>query len=68
MSNQDAAPKVSTSYLGILLFGAIILLISVGGFGVWAATAKLDSAVIAPGKVAVESNRKEIQHLQGGGS
>ncbi len=66
MSNQDEAPKVSTSYLGILLFGAIILLISVGGFGVWAATAKLDSAVIAPGKVAVESNRKEIQHLQGG--
>ncbi len=66
MSNQDEAPKVSTSYLGILLFGAIILLISVGGFGVWAATAKLDSAVIAAGKVAVESNRKEIQHLQGG--
>ena len=66
MSNQDDAPKVSTSYLGILIFGALILLVSVGGFGVWAATARLDSAVIAPGKVAVESNSKEIQHLQGG--
>ncbi len=66
MSNQDQAPKVSTSYFGILIFGAIVLLISVGGFGVWAATARLDSAVIAPGKVAVESNSKEIQHLQGG--
>ncbi len=66
MSNQDDAPKVSTSYFGILIFGALVLLISVGGFGVWAATARLDSAVIAPGKVAVESNSKEIQHLQGG--
>lgn len=66
MSNQEEAPKVSTSYYGILLFGAVILLVSVGGFGVWAATARLDSAVIAPGKVAVESNSKEIQHLQGG--
>ncbi len=66
MTHQEEAPKVATNYYGVLLFGAVILLVTVGGFGVWAATARLDSAVIAPGKVAVESNRKEIQHLQGG--
>jgi HlyD family type I secretion membrane fusion protein len=37
-----------------------------GVMGVWASTAPLDSAVIAPGVVAVESNRKLIQHLEGG--
>ncbi len=66
MNAADKAPRVSTGYFGILVFGAIVLLIGIGGLGVWAATARLDSAVVAPGKVAVESNRKEIQHLQGG--
>ena len=66
MNPRDAAPKVSTSFFGILVFGGVVLLSGIGGFGVWAATARLDAAVIASGKVAVESNRKEIQHLQGG--
>jgi HlyD family type I secretion membrane fusion protein len=47
--------------LGFLTIGATF-----GVMGVWAATAPLDSAVVAPGVVAVESNRKLIQHLEGG--
>lgn len=35
-------------------------------FGGWAAFAPLKSAAIAPGIVAVESNRKTIKHLEGG--
>lgn len=35
-------------------------------FGGWAALAPLKSAAIAPGVVAVESNRKTIKHLEGG--
>ena len=66
INEPDKAPRVSTSFFGIIVFGAIVLLTGIGGLGVWAATARLDSAVVAPGKVAVESNRKEIQHLQGG--
>ena len=66
MNQPDKAPRVSTSFIGTVLFGAFVLLTGIGGLGVWAATARLDSAVVAPGKVAVESNRKEIQHLQGG--
>lgn len=37
-----------------------------GVFGTWAATAPLASAVIAGGTVSVESNRKTVQHLEGG--
>lgn len=59
-------PKVSTSYSGLIVAGSVVVLLGFGGLGVWAATARLDSAVIAPGRVAVESNRKQIQHLEGG--
>jgi HlyD family type I secretion membrane fusion protein len=34
--------------------------------GGWSAVARLDSAVVADGAIAVESNRKTIQHLEGG--
>jgi HlyD family secretion protein len=37
-----------------------------GAFGLWAATAPLDSAAIAPAQVAVESDRKPVQHFEGG--
>ena len=45
-------------------FGAIAIVF--GGFGIWAALAPLDRAAIASGQVAVESNRKAVQHLEGG--
>lgn len=47
-----------------LAFGAIILVF--GGFGAWAAIAPLDSAAVAPGRIAVEGDRKPVQHLEGG--
>jgi HlyD family type I secretion membrane fusion protein len=48
------------------LFGYIIIIATFVVGGGWAAFAKLDSAVTAPGIVAVESNRKTVQHLEGG--
>src|SRR4051812_33291990 len=45
-------------------FAAIALVF--GGFGVWAAFAPLDKASVAQGQVAVESNNKPVQHLEGG--
>lgn len=50
----------------VVLIGIAIILLAFGGFGTWAATAPLDSASVAPGTVVVESNRKAIQHLDGG--
>lgn len=47
-----------------LAYGAILLVF--GGFGAWAAIAPLDSAAIAPARIAVEGDRKPVQHLEGG--
>jgi HlyD family type I secretion membrane fusion protein len=49
-----------------LLAAILIILIFFGGFGTWAALAPLDSAAQAPGRVTVASNRKTVQHLEGG--
>lgn len=46
--------------------GLIILLLSFGLFGGWAALAPLNSAALAPGVVTVKSYRKTVQHLEGG--
>jgi HlyD family secretion protein len=37
-----------------------------GVLGTWSAVAKIDSAAVAPGVIAMESNRKTVQHLEGG--
>lgn len=47
-----------------LAFGAVLLVF--GGFGTWAAIAPLDSAAVAPARIAVEGDRKPVQHLEGG--
>lgn len=49
-----------------VLAGFATMFITFGIFGVWAGTAQLDSAVVAPGIVAVETSRKLVQHLEGG--
>ena len=46
--------------------GGIIILLTFGVFGLWATFAPIDSAAVAPGVVMVESNRRAIQHLEGG--
>lgn len=35
-------------------------------FGLWAVFASIESAAVAPGYITVETNRKTIQHLEGG--
>lgn len=48
------------------LLGTIIVAVTFGLFGTWAAFAPLDSAALAPGVVMVKSHRKTVQHLEGG--
>ena len=56
------SPGAESAFVAAL---AIIVLFF-GVFGVWSATAPLQSATLAPGVVAVESNRKTVAHLEGG--
>ncbi|HEX2257412.1 MAG TPA: HlyD family type I secretion periplasmic adaptor subunit [Afifellaceae bacterium] len=46
--------------------GVVIGIVVLGGFGAWATLAPLSSASMAPGSVKVETNRKTVQHLEGG--
>ncbi len=46
--------------------GFLIVLLTFGLFGGWAAFAPLESAALAPGVVTVKSYRKTVQHLEGG--
>ncbi|MGB5451286.1 MAG: HlyD family type I secretion periplasmic adaptor subunit [Sedimenticolaceae bacterium] len=56
----------ATSDRRFRIFGFAIIVIVFFGLGTWAALAPLASAAHAPGKIRVESNRKTIQHLEGG--
>jgi HlyD family type I secretion membrane fusion protein len=46
--------------------GTLAVLMLVGGFGGWAATAELSGAVIGQGQVTVDKDLRSIQHLDGG--
>jgi HlyD family secretion protein/epimerase transport system membrane fusion protein len=63
---MEEEPGPPTNSRAVILLGLLVILVMFGGLGTWAATAPLDSAIIAPGTVIVESNRKSIQHLEGG--
>jgi HlyD family type I secretion membrane fusion protein len=47
-------------------FGYILIILTFGVLGSWSAFARLDSAVVAPAIVSLESSRKIIQHFEGG--
>lgn len=48
------------------IIGLSVLFASFGGFGYWAATAPLASAIIAQGSFVATGNNKIVQHLEGG--
>ncbi len=62
MPENNSAPMIKSS----LIFGFSVVGVFFGGFLLWSLLAPLDSAAIAPGKITVDSNRKTIQHLEGG--
>lgn len=62
----DEEPRASDAATRYFLVGLAIVAIFFGGFGTWAVTAPLNSAVVAQGVVKTEGNRKSVQHLEGG--
>lgn len=49
-----------------IVSGLLIVIFLLGGLFAWSAIAKIDGAIIAPGTLVVDSNRKAVQHLEGG--
>ena len=63
---NSAAILAQTDDKSIRLIGAIILVSTLGFFGVWGYFAPIDGAASAPGVVVVKSHKKTVQHLDGG--
>ncbi len=60
------APRPSGDCGAVARWGYALIAFAFLGVGGWAALAEVDSAVLAPGVVAVESKRQVVQHLEGG--
>ncbi len=63
---DDAFSDLPISDHRVRFAGMLVVLVTFGLFGSWAAFAPLDSAAMAPGVVTVQTYRKTIQHLEGG--
>lgn len=64
--SDKASRQISKSIPYYVLGGMVLLLALVGGLGGWAFTAKISGAVVATGRVVVETNVKKVQHREGG--
>ncbi|WP_343572921.1 HlyD family type I secretion periplasmic adaptor subunit [Pseudomonas sp.] len=62
----ESFADLPTSDRKIRRLGLVIVGVTFGLFGTWAALAPLDGAVYAPGVVTVQTYRKTVQHLEGG--
>ena len=60
------APIAPTNWPTMVRIAGAIIVFTFVVLGGWSAVARIDSAVVAEGTIAVESNRKTIQHLEGG--
>lgn len=49
-----------------VLAGLAVVVIGFGGFLLWGFLASLDRAAVADGTIVVDSNKKAVQHLEGG--
>ena len=65
-SEADWAREVPTGTGSIASIGYASIAVFVGAFGIWAATAPLAGAAIAPGVVAAAGQNISVQHLEGG--
>jgi epimerase transport system membrane fusion protein len=65
-NQEESIDGITTSMDRPRRIGLGIFLLIFGVFGVWSATAPIDSAAVAPGILTVESYSKVVQHLEGG--
>ncbi len=50
----------------IIRQGLLVVFLFFGLFGVWSVLGHISGAVVAPGKIKIETERKTVQHLEGG--
>jgi HlyD family type I secretion membrane fusion protein len=66
-SDPDWSGKVGRPFgVGLILLGIIIIAVFLGLAAGWSFLAPVESAVVAPGVIVVDSHVKTVQHLEGG--
>jgi HlyD family secretion protein len=66
MNGSIAIRLASTDWRRPAWLGFAVIFLAFGVFGGWAAITEIDGAVVAQGLVAIETNSKLVQHLEGG--
>lgn len=66
MPSAPNLPVVHTDDRPIRWIGYLVLIATLGVFGIWSYLAPIDASSLAPGNVTVKSHRKTVQHLDGG--
>ena len=62
----NTAAGMEGSFRSIVILGWIVIGAFFGVFGLWSLIAPLNGAVVANGFLKVETNKKSVQHLDGG--
>ena len=63
---RERPSQVKNSFMPWIITGTLCIAAVFGTLGSWGVAAPIASAVIALGQVTVETNRKQIGHLEGG--
>ncbi len=59
-------PQPPTDEMPVVRAGLLLIAAAFGGLLIWSVAAPIAKGVVAPGLVGADSNRKVIQHLEGG--
>jgi HlyD family type I secretion membrane fusion protein len=65
-TGSTGKPAYPVSSRGLVMAGCLVIAVSFGSLAAWSNSARLGTAAIASGTLAVDSHRKSVQHLQGG--
>jgi len=66
LPDMGETPQPPTDEMPVVRAGLLLIAAAFGGLLIWSVTAPIAKGVIAPGIVGADSNRKVIQHLEGG--
>lgn len=65
-ANEPDRLQLQSNFRPWIATGAVSVFLVLGTLSVWAVSAPIASAVIASGQVTVDTNRKQVAHLEGG--
>ncbi|KZL28636.1 HlyD family type I secretion periplasmic adaptor subunit [Pseudovibrio sp. Ad37] len=65
-NHSESDKQIKGSIRFHLVCAGLLVVILVGGVGLWGGLMEIRGAIIAPGTIVVETNTKNVQHMEGG--